>query len=46
MKVWESKHSFRCRTPTKINETPMADLSHRVGGPSWVFPSFLWVYDS
>ena len=26
MKVWVSKHTFCCRTPTKINETPMADL--------------------
>ena len=39
MKVWVSKHPFCCRTPTKINETPMADLWHRVGGPPWVFHS-------
>ena len=30
----------------KINETPMADLWHRVGSPPWVIHSFLWVYDS
>ena len=46
MKVWVSKHPFCCRTPTKINVTPMADNQHGVRGPPWVFHSFLWVYDS
>ena len=46
MKVWVSKHPFCCRTPTKMNGTPMADYQHSVRGPPWVFHKFLWVYGS
>ena len=41
MKVWVSKHPFCCRTPTKMNGTPMADYQHGVRGPPWVFQSDL-----
>ena len=44
MKVWVSKHTYCCRTPKQINETPMADLRHRVGGPPQVFHQLVWVY--
>ena len=44
MKVWVSKHTYRCRTPKQIKETPMADLRHRVGGPPQVFHQLVWVY--
>ena len=45
MKVWVSKHPFCCRTPTKMNGTPMADytMSEVRHG---CFINFLWVYDS
>ena len=44
MKVWVSKYTYCCRTPKQINETPMADLRHRVGGPPQVFHQLVWVY--
>ena len=43
MKLWVSRNLYCCRTPTPIDGTAVAEHQH---GPTWVFHSFVWVYDS